>query len=33
MNEKAFRRTGIENLRYDNKWKDMKARAFGIDNV
>lgn len=30
MNEDAFRRTVIETLRYDNKWKDMKATLMPI---
>ncbi len=30
MNEDAFRKTVIETLRYDNKWKDMKATLMPI---
>ena len=30
MNEEAFRKTVIETLRYDNKWKEMKATLMPI---
>lgn len=30
MNEDAFRKTVIETLRYDNKWKDMKATLMPV---